>query len=72
MVCALAGAFCLMTLLVMQGTARAAEPLFTVDQLDQMLAPVALFPDPLLSQVLMASTYPEEVAQAAGWVLCQR
>jgi len=37
--------------------ARAAEPPpFTVDQLDQMLAPIALFPDALLSQVLMATT----------------
>ena len=65
-------AFCLMTLLAVQGAARAADPLFTVDQLDQMLAPVALFPDPLLSQVLMAATYPEEVAQAADWAFANR
>lgn len=36
-------------------------------ELDQMLAPVALYPDALLSQVLMASTYPLEVVQAARW-----
>jgi hypothetical protein len=36
-------------------------------QLDQLLAPVAHYPDPLLSQLLMASTYPEEVAEAARW-----
>ncbi|MBV7482427.1 DUF3300 domain-containing protein [Bordetella sp. BOR01] len=36
-------------------------------QLDQMLAPVALYPDALLSQVLMASTYPDDVAAAAKW-----
>ena len=36
-------------------------------QLDQMLAPIALYPDPLLSQILMASTYPLEVVQAARW-----
>lgn len=36
-------------------------------QLDQMLAPVALYPDALLSQVLMASTYPDDVAAAAQW-----
>ena len=36
-------------------------------ELDQMLAPVALYPDELLSQVLMASTYPLEVVQAARW-----
>lgn len=33
-------------------------------QLDQLVAPVALYPDPLLAQVLMASTYPLEVVQA--------
>jgi hypothetical protein len=36
-------------------------------ELDQMLAPVALYPDDLLSQVLMASTYPLEVVEAARW-----
>ena len=35
--------------------------------LDQMLAPIALYPDSVLSQVLIASTYPLEVAQAARW-----
>src|SRR5512134_2398791 len=36
-------------------------------ELDQMLAPVALYPDSLLSQVLMAATYPLEVVEAARW-----
>jgi hypothetical protein len=36
-------------------------------QLEQMVAPIALYPDALLSQVLMASTYPLEVVQAARW-----
>lgn len=36
-------------------------------ELDQMLAPVALYPDALLSQVLMAATYPLEVVEAARW-----
>jgi len=40
---------------------------FRQEELDQMLAPVALYPDPLLSQVLMASTYPLEVVQASRW-----
>jgi len=40
---------------------------FSEAELDQMLAPVALYPDSLLSQVLMAATYPDQVAQAAGW-----
>ncbi|MBI5632687.1 MAG: DUF3300 domain-containing protein [Nitrospirae bacterium] len=42
--------------------------LFSKEQLAQMLAPVALFPDALLSQVLMASTYPLEVVEADRWV----
>jgi hypothetical protein len=40
---------------------------FTQQELDQMLAPVALYPDALLSQVLMAATYPLEVVEAARW-----
>jgi hypothetical protein len=40
---------------------------YTEEDLDQMLAPVALYPDELLSQVLMAATYPLEVVQAARW-----
>lgn len=40
---------------------------FSQQELDQMLAPIALYPDPLLSQILMASTYPLEVVEAARW-----
>lgn len=36
-------------------------------QLDALLAPIALYPDQLLSQILMASTYPLEVIEAARW-----
>jgi hypothetical protein len=36
-------------------------------KLDQMMAPIALYPDQLLSQILMASTYPLEVVEAARW-----
>lgn len=36
-------------------------------QIEQMVAPIALYPDSLLSQVLMASTYPLEVVEAARW-----
>ncbi|MGY6631082.1 MAG: DUF3300 domain-containing protein [Wenzhouxiangella sp.] len=42
-------------------------PVFTQAELDQMLAPVALYPDSVLSHVLIASTYPLEVIQAARW-----
>jgi hypothetical protein len=40
---------------------------FSQQELDQMLAPIALYPDSLLSQILMASTYPLEVVEAARW-----
>lgn len=40
---------------------------FPKEQIDQFMAPVALYPDALLSQVLMACTYPADVADAAAW-----
>ncbi len=36
--------------------------------LDQMLAPIALYPDPLLAQILMAATYPLEIVEAHRWL----
>jgi Protein of unknown function (DUF3300) len=44
----------------------AAAPLSSA-QLEQLVAPIALYPDPLLAQVLMAATYPLEVVEAARW-----
>lgn len=41
---------------------------FKQEVLDQILAPIALYPDSLLAQVLMASTYPLEVVEAARWL----
>jgi hypothetical protein len=40
---------------------------FSQAQIDQLVAPIALYPDPLLTQLLMASTYPLEVVEAARW-----
>ena len=40
---------------------------FKAEELDQMLAPIALYPDPVLMQVLMAATYPLDVVKAANW-----
>src|ERR1039458_8309620 len=40
----------------------------TADQLSDLVAPIALYPDPLLSQVLVASTYPLEAVQASQWL----
>jgi hypothetical protein len=48
--------------------ATPTAPQLTEAQLDQLIAPIALYPDPLLAQVLMASTYPLEVVEAARWV----
>ena len=45
---------------------------FRQEELDQMLAPIALYPDSLLAQILMASTYPLEVVQADRWVKANR
>lgn len=47
--------------------AKVKEAVFGQEELDQMLAPIALYPDPLLAQVLMAATYPGDVAEAAAW-----
>lgn len=47
--------------------AEQSGPVFNTEQLDQILAPIALYPDELLAQVLMASTYPLEIVQAERW-----
>ena len=41
---------------------------YTRQQIDQMVAPIALYPDQLLSQVLMAATYPPQIMEAAQWL----
>jgi hypothetical protein len=51
------------TLAAAQGSGKT----FPKEQIDQFMAPVALYPDALLSQILMASTYPADVADAAAW-----
>lgn len=48
--------------------AQSNIPVFRQEELDQILAPIALYPDSLLAQVLMAATYPLEVVQADRWV----
>ena len=54
---------------VVSGTARAQAdpPPLKPEEIEALVAPIALYPDALLSQVLMASTYPLEVVQAARW-----
>ena len=43
-------------------------PVWSPQQLDNLIAPIALYPDPLLSQVLVASTYPLEIVEAQQWL----
>jgi hypothetical protein len=52
------------------GIAAPAPPVRPLSEarLAQLVAPIALYPDPLLAQILMASTYPLEVVDAARWV----
>jgi hypothetical protein len=47
---------------------QSAGAALTPDQLDALVAPIALYPDPLLSQTLVASTYPLEVIQLQQWM----
>jgi len=63
----LIGALALVPLLsVLPVHAQDAKP-FSNEQLDQMTAQIALYPDSLLSQLLMATTYPDEFAKASAW-----
>ncbi len=41
---------------------------FSADQLDNLLAPIALYPDPLLAQMLVAATFPDQIDEAARFV----
>ena len=43
------------------------QQVYAQQDLERMLAPIALYPDSLLSQILMAATYPIEVVEAARW-----
>src|SRR5580700_8814262 len=60
------------TLVVLAGMVAApvfgqAPPSFTPPQLDQLVARIALYPDPLLAQILAAATYPDAIPPAAQW-----
>jgi len=48
--------------------APAPAAAFTPERLDQMLGQIALYPDQLVTNILMASTYPDQVIQAANWL----
>src|SRR6266849_9573720 len=53
---------------VMTTTTTEEAPKIPTDQLDSLVAPIALYPDPLLSQTLVASTYPLEIVQLQQWL----
>jgi hypothetical protein len=46
----------------------APDAVFSAEQLDNLLAPIALYPDPLIAQVLPASTFVDQVDTAARWL----
>jgi hypothetical protein len=59
------------SLLLAQAPPASPQPtaqLLSPAQLENMVAPIALYPDPLLGQVLAASTYPLEIVQAQQWL----
>lgn len=61
-------AMILVSFLVLPVFAGAQQYTYTQEQLDELLAPIALYPDPVLSQILMASTYPTEVSDADRFI----
>src|SRR6201981_3129469 len=52
--------------------AQSDQQLLKPEELDALLAPIALYPDALLAQILMASTYPLEVIEAERWVTANK
>ncbi len=53
-------------------TPAATDVLLKKEQLEQLVSPIALYPDNLLAQVMMASTYPLEVVEASRWLTANK
>jgi hypothetical protein len=71
--CAVTTVILAMLALPLPGIAQAGDnseeaQTFSQEQLAQLLAPIALYPDELIAQVLLASTYPLEIVMADRWV----
>jgi len=49
-----------------------AQQVLSPQQLDNLVAPIALYPDPMLGQVMAAATYPLEVVEAQQWLQANR
>jgi len=64
----LVGAIWLFTVILPSREGYAQNALPTPDQLDQLLAPIALYPDALLAQICAASTDPQQILDADNWV----
>lgn len=67
------GAWAIACILASVGSAWGQEPntpatTFKPEEIEALVAPIALYPDSVLAQALMASTYPLEIVQAARWV----
>jgi hypothetical protein len=62
------GPTCAMAQTSASPTATSSTQLLKPAELDQLVAPIALYPDPLLAQVLMASAYPLDIVQAERWL----
>src|SRR5688572_28312986 len=59
--------FCMLCAALATDLVAAETTPFSQEELEQVAAPIALYPDPLVAQVLMASTYPLEVVSAQRW-----
>ncbi len=68
-IASLLGLVVLIVLATPAAWAQNSDERYSSQELAQMLAPIALYPDALLSQVLMAATYPIEVIEADRWLL---
>ena len=72
MILAMIGALAVLTapcgVFAQEGPPPSVVVTFSQQQLDQMLAPIALYPDSLLAQILLAATYPDQVMAASHWV----
>lgn len=60
--------FLVLSLVVPVGLSAQSKPVYKQEELNQILAPIALYSDDLIAQILMASTYPLEVVEAERWV----
>src|SRR5689334_2333158 len=63
----IAVALCATLMLILCVNAEEAQRPFKTEEIEQLVAPIALYPDALVAQILMASTYPLEIVSAARW-----